>query len=209
MLLLKLTPEGAIAAYPYQAGDLLADHPHTSFAMPLNPDDLADFGVFALTTTEAPAATLDTVVEEAPPALVDGVWTQQWATVTASPEVQTSRRQALAANIDAACAAITGRFLPFMREYEAREAQAQAYKDAGYTGTVPVRVSEFCTPAGMPASTATDLILSQAANLRAAEAALSGLRMRKYEVLGASTGAAAQAAYAAITAAIAAVGATV
>ena len=106
-------------------------------------------------------------------------------------------------------AAIYGRFTRFQLEYTEREAQAQAYKDAGYTGPVPAMVAQFATPAGMQAQAATDLILAQAANLRAAQAALSALRMRKYEVLRAESDAQARAAADAILQAIAAAGAQV
>lgn len=115
-------------------------------------------------------------------------------------------RQAATIQIDEAVAEIYGRFTRFAIEYQEREAQAQAYKDAGYTGEVPPRVAEFATPAGMPAQAATDLILSQAANLRTAQGALSALRMRKYEVLRAATDAQAQALAAEILAGIAVVG---
>ena len=115
-------------------------------------------------------------------------------------------RAAASLQIDNAVADIYGRFTRFGIEYEEREAQAQAYKDAGYTGPVPPRVSDFSVPADMPASAATDLILAQATNLRAAQGALSALRMRKYEVLRAITDEQAQAAAAEILAAIDVVG---
>lgn len=89
--------------------------------------------------------------------------------------------------IDEAVAAIYGRFTRFQVEYMERETQAQAFKDGGYAGTVPPRVADFCVPAGIPAPAAANLILSQAANLRAAQDQLSALRMRKYEVLRAAT----------------------
>ena len=118
-------------------------------------------------------------------------------------------RHAAAAQIDEAVASIYGRFTRFQLEYTEREAQAKAYKDAGYTGPVPPRVAEFATPAGMPAQAATDLILQQAAALRTAQGELSALRMRKYEVLRAATDAQAQSAALEILAAIEAIGRTV
>lgn len=118
-------------------------------------------------------------------------------------------RHAAALQIDEAVAAIYGRFTRFQLEYTEREQQAQAFKDAGYTGPVPAMVAQFATPAGIQAQAATDLILAQAVNLRTAQAALSALRMRKYEVLRAQSDAQAQAATDAILQAIAAVGAQV
>lgn len=138
-------------------------------------------------------------------------WLLEDGAFVAPPEPQPLPldRAAAAAQIDEAVSAIYGRFTRFQLEYTEREAQAQAYKDAGYTGPVPARVAEFATPAGMPAQAATDLILAQAVNLRTAQGALSALRMRKYEVLRAETDEQAQAVAAEILAGVAAVGANV
>lgn len=84
--------------------------------------------------------------------------------------------------LDAAVQAIYDKPMRLSKEYEAREAAAMAYKGAGYSGTVPARVSGFATPAGMTAKDASDLILSQASQLRAALDALSDLRMTKYAI---------------------------
>ena len=125
------------------------------------------------------------------------------------PEAPIPDRAFMARQIDEAVATIYGRFTHFQLEYTEREAQAQAFKDATYTGDVPTRVSEFAVPAGMTAQAATDLILSQAVNLRTAQGALSALRMRKYEVLRAASDAEAQAVASEILAGIATVGAQV
>ena len=177
--------------------------------------DVADaLGYDVLTILDQPAydaATHELVAVD--PQIVKGQWVQDWAVQPIPAPVIAARSQAmrsgLVTQIDEAVAAIYGRFTRFQLEYTEREAQAQAYKDAGYTGSVPPRVSEFATPAGMPAQAATDLILSQSVNLRTAQIALSGLRMRKYEVLRAATDAQAQAAADAILQSIAAVGAQV
>lgn len=134
------------------------------------------------------------------------LWDGEHLTPPPSPPFD---RAAAALQIDEAVAAIYGRFTRFQLEYTEREAQAQAYKDAGYTGPVPPRVAEFATPAGMQAQAATDLILQQAVNLRTAQGALSALRMRKYEVLRAATDVQAQAVASEILAGVAAVGANV
>ena len=89
----------------------------------------------------------------------------------------------LAASIDDAVAAIYARYNRFQSEYTEREAQAQAYKDAGYTGEMPQQVAAFATPANKTGKQAADIILMQAAQLRGALAQLGVLRMRKYEVL--------------------------
>ena len=104
-------------------------------------------------------------------------------------------RHATALQIDEAVAAIYGRFTRFQLEYTERETQAQAFKDAGYAGEVPPRVLEFSLPSGMSPKDSADLILLQAHNLRTAFNILSGLRMRKYEVLRAETDQQAKAAF--------------
>jgi hypothetical protein len=112
-------------------------------------------------------------------------------------------RDAASRLIDDAVAAIYSRFTRFAQEYETRETQAKAFKDAGYAGTVPRQVQAFATPAGKTATQAADLIISQAAQLRGALDDLGALRMRKYEVIGAATDAAASAALSEILAAVA------
>ena len=102
MLMLKLTPSGAIERYPYQLGDLLADHPHTSFALTLDPADLADFGVYPVATVAAPQAGIEQTVTEIEPALVDGAWVQQWTTRPATPAELEARLQAVERSITAA-----------------------------------------------------------------------------------------------------------
>lgn len=80
-------------------------------------------------------------------------------------------------------------------EYKLREAEAEAYKASGYTGTVPDLISGFATPAMMSPQAATDLILYQAAQLRGALKQLGNLRMQKYAVTAAATDELAQATF--------------
>lgn len=42
----------------------------------------SEFGIYPLTETTPPTPSLDEIVTEAVPALVNGVWTQQWALTT-------------------------------------------------------------------------------------------------------------------------------
>lgn len=95
MLMLKLDEHGAIVRYPYQLGDLMADHPATSFPVPLEAADLAEFGVYPVLAVDPPGASIEQTVLEAAPQLVDGVWTQQWAVTDATPEQVAERRAAL------------------------------------------------------------------------------------------------------------------
>lgn len=185
-----------------------------SFGATITPDVADALGYDVLTILDKPAHNPATQVLAAiAPQIIDGKWMQQWA-VSAIPAAEIAARLAetagkAAREIDEAVAEIYGRFTRFALEYTEREQQAQAFKDAGYTGDVPPRVAEFATPAGMPAQAATDLILAQSVNLRAAQGQLSALRMRKYEVLRAPDIATARTRADAILAAIAAVGAQV
>lgn len=205
----------ATGAFPVTADMIRQAHKANVSFGPMITPDVADALGYDVVHIEPQPAHDSTTHELAAvdPQVINGQWVQAWTVQPIPAPVIAARSQALraglVAQIDEAVAAIYGRFTRFQLEYTEREAQAQAYKDAGYTGTVPPRVAEFATPAGMPAQAATDLILQQAVNLRTAQGALSALRMRKYEVLRAATDAQAQAAAEAIMAGIATVGAQV
>lgn len=128
-------------------------------------------------------------------------------TKTPMPFSLTEAKAQLVVGIDDEVATIYHKYTRFQGEYELREAQAQAFKDAGYTGEVPPQVAAFATPAGLDTQTATDTILAQAANLRGALAQLGVLRMRKYEVINAADLATAQTKHDEIIIAISAIGA--
>ncbi|MCG8993331.1 hypothetical protein LH427_07795 [Laribacter hongkongensis] len=108
------------------------------------------------------------------------------------PAEPAASRDDLVRQIDDRAATIYNRWTRFEAEYRAREAAAQAFKDAGYQGDPGLYVTSFAEPAGLTARAAADAILAQAAALRAAQDALAGLRMRKYEVARASDVAVAQ-----------------
>lgn len=112
-------------------------------------------------------------------------WQPETRTVS-EPDIAALHADA-AKMIDDAAASIYSRFTRFDQEYVAREAQALAYRDAGYTGDVPRQVAAFAVPAGITAQQAADTILQQAAMLRGAIEQLGELRMRKYEVYAAAT----------------------
>ncbi|GJH00214.1 hypothetical protein [Paraburkholderia terrae] len=101
----------------------------------------------------------------------------------------------LSDKIDARVAAVYSNWTRFEREYELREDAARTFKAAGYAGDPGQWVSAFATSAGMSNQQAADLIIAQADQLHAALAALGALRMRKYEVLNATTPEAAQTTY--------------
>jgi hypothetical protein len=101
----------------------------------------------------------------------------------------------LPAQIDSLVASVYANWTRFQQEYLSREAAAQAFKDAGYTGDPGPWVTGFATPAGKTNQQAADLILAQAVGLNGALSALGVLRMRKYEILAATSSAAARSAY--------------
>ena len=70
----------------------------------------------------------------------------------------------------------------FEVEYKRREAQARAYRDAGYKGEVPLQVAAFAKPAGKTPKEAADIIISQADMLYSLLDKLGELRMRKFEL---------------------------
>jgi hypothetical protein len=115
----------------------------------------------------------------------------------------------LSDDIDSTVASVYSTWMRFQAEYESREAAAQAYKGAGYTGDVSKWISGFSDAADKTPQDAADLILQQSVSLRGALEALGALRMRKYEVLMAASSDAAIATHASIAAAIQAVAAAI
>ena len=104
--------------------------------------------------------------------------------------------------IDSRIKFIYNRFMAFRMEYEMRESAANAFKSGGYAGEPGDLVKRFADNIGMSYSAATDLILSQSANLRNAIPSLGNLRMDKYLVLKAASLSDAQMAYEATMSAI-------
>jgi hypothetical protein len=114
-------------------------------------------------------------------------------------------KQTLSDDIDAQVATAYSSWTRFQAEYQAREAAASAFKAAGYTGDPGIYVTGFATVSGNTNQQAADLILSQAAALNGALAAIGAQRMRKYEILAAADAAAAQSVHDNIIAQIAAI----
>ena len=77
----------------------------------------------------------------------------------------------------------------FWPEYQLREQQATEYKAGGYKGELPTQVAAFADPAGKEGKEATDIILAQAAKLRATLEQLGILRMKKLELKNLKTAA--------------------
>lgn len=81
--------------------------------------DLTQFGIFPMALTTKPTPTLDEVVTEAAPLLVNGVWAQQWA-VTAKPMRDTMRKEQWRAALTA-----RGRWDSFLTYLAARPVAVQ------------------------------------------------------------------------------------
>lgn len=86
------------------------------------------------------------------------------------------------AAIDNKAASITSHWTRFSEEYITREAQALAFKEAGYQGECGAYITMFSQRANLTPAQATDLILQQAEGLRALQEQLANERMRKYEL---------------------------
>lgn len=146
--------------------------------------------------------------------LITGAWTNPPPPPAPVPPTAAAVAAALATlkttlsnQIDATILAIYDKPVTLGEEYKAREKAAADYKAAGYSGVVPPRLAGFATPAGMTPTTAADLVLSQAGQLRGTLDSLSDLRMRKYEVKRALTEADARTVHTAIMTQIAAIAA--
>ena len=77
----------------------------------------------------------------------------------------------------------------FGPEYQLREQQAIEYKAGGYKGELPTQVAAFAQPTGKGNKEATDIVLAQAAKLRATLEQLGILRMKKLELKNLKTAA--------------------
>lgn len=66
-------------SYPFQPARLRQEYPNTSFPREMRDELLAEYDVFPVTPVPEPSYDSDAEsLEEAPPALVEGVWTQRW-----------------------------------------------------------------------------------------------------------------------------------
>jgi hypothetical protein len=96
------------------------------------------------------------------------------ADVPSAASIKAANLKKIDADVDAIYAqAVGNRSL----EYTTAEAQAQTYKDAGYTGTVPAFVASWVTASGLTATAAADNILAQAVAWRGAVAAIRAQRL--------------------------------
>lgn len=103
-------------------------------------------------------------------------------TATAAAQQLADTLKASKASIDNTSSAIAQQWARFSEEYLEREAQALAFKEAGYTGECGNYITMYSTRANKTEQEATDIILQQADGLRALQEQLASERMRKYEL---------------------------
>ncbi|MDW6017637.1 hypothetical protein SBW85_07580 [Vibrio plantisponsor] len=103
-------------------------------------------------------------------------------TATAAAEQLADTLKASKASIDNTSSTIAQQWTRFSEEYLEREAQAIAFKEAGYTGECGNYITMYSTRANKTEQEATDIILQQADGLRALQEQLASERMRKYEL---------------------------
>jgi len=199
--------DGAIE-YPFALQTLAVENPNTSFPVLPSDDVLAEYGVYTVEPSEEPRGHIGVDVVLDTPELVNGIWRERWKKVPVGQAEVAVRIEGLCAEVDDAVARIYTSVGRYSEEYKLRELQAQEFQAGNYGGPVPRQVAAFANRAGVPSKYATDLILSQAQQLRAALDDLGDLRMRKYEIRRAPTPEMAQAAYDEIMAVVTAIGAS-
>ncbi len=77
---------------------------------------------------------------------------------------------------------IYNKFAPLSKEYEIREKQARAFKEAKYKGNVPPQVQAVAEPSELTPKQATDLIIKEAEKMELALEKLGALRMQKIAI---------------------------
>ena len=74
--------DGSVTEYPVGSGEIRRRFPNTLFTLPLEGQDLSDFGAYEVQPTDQPSINaLTQKLQEGTPALVDGAWQQTWQVV--------------------------------------------------------------------------------------------------------------------------------
>jgi hypothetical protein len=97
--------------------------------------------------------------------------------VFTTPTIIKSRAEMIA-DVIALCDAIYAKPMLYSKEYELRESEALAYKNAGYSGSAP-RVQAYADAIGVGLNAAVDMTLAQASALRTALPLVADARMQK------------------------------
>ena len=92
---LAFVENGSISQYPIGAVDVKRRYPNTSFATPLEGQDLSSFGVFEVVATDQPTIDYTTQkLEAGAPAFDGGTWRQVWNVI----ELSTQEKQTIQDN---------------------------------------------------------------------------------------------------------------
>lgn len=188
------SPKNTINAWPVQEHEIRAAHPHTSFPMPLQPEDVADMGYVPVRPTPVPMHDADThMVVELPPVLDEatGQWLQVWdvqersvSDVTNSlVALKASSKRQIDAEVDAVIAAVIGQRA---QEYLEAERQALAYIAADYVGDVPAYVAADAEANNQSARWSADRIVATASAWHGAQLSLRTARLASKERVSSS-----------------------
>ena len=180
----------------HSEADIRADNPNTSFGNPFVAPQ-----AYALVFPSPQPAHNPVIqrVQAAPPAqTAKGHYEQQWIVssmfatqaeeeAAIAADVQ-SKRVAAVMQIDVDTDALYGAVLGNRtEEYTSAANDAQAYKAAGYTGTVPPGVQSWATAKSWTATKAADDILATAAAWVGAQNAIRAARLLRKEQVRATT----------------------
>lgn len=84
---LAFITDNAVEQYPIGAVDVKRRFPNTSFALPLEGQDLSSFGVVEVVSTDQPATDRNTQkLEELTPVFDNGAWRQAWNVIDLSAD---------------------------------------------------------------------------------------------------------------------------
>lgn len=92
--------DDTVAQYPYTLAQLQAANPLTIIPLDSSDDDLAEWGMVAVAPSDPHAVTPEQEAEEATPALVEGVWTQQWTVRERTAQELAEAKAALRAQVN-------------------------------------------------------------------------------------------------------------
>ena len=105
---LAFVENGSISQYPIGAVDVKRRYPNTSFATPLEGQDLSSFGVVEVVATDQPTIDYTTQkLEAGAPAFDGGTWRQVWNVI----ELSTQEKQTIQDNKAASIRADRNRLL--------------------------------------------------------------------------------------------------
>jgi hypothetical protein len=179
--------QGDRAVYPFDLAQLKVEFPQVSFAQTVLagvfPDRLAEWGVYPVEPADRPVDAIITDIEEGPPELADGVWTQQWLVTTAQPAAVSARlaslRAAAVAEVNQGAGAFRQRFITDIpgqqATYLGKEQEALAWTEGANPDDFPYLANEAAAT-GQEIGDVVALILATATTWRALDAKVEGKR---------------------------------